>query len=374
MDRIEKLLCRIDRSMKILELGPSFSPVAPKSGGWKSWSVDHADQASLREKYRNEPAVDVAKIEPVDFIWRDGELDAAIPKEHHNTFDACIASHVIEHMPNPIGFFKSAERLLKPTGVISLAIPDKRFCFDYFKNPSLTGEFLEANLLNQNRHSKKTAFNNVAYEITSDGRSGWGQHCVKNLSFVYTLFDAQRIFEDTDASESALYVDHHAWYYTPSSFRLVLLELNALDLLDWVIDGEFPSEGVEFYVTLKRGKICFASNAELQTKRLNLMTGILGDLGIQIAFLSAGQAAAGATSQGAQAPASSHLPNCRMDELVHLVRAIEMQNTEVLRCLADQDVRISKIFDVSRTVKKLLRPIRAIGRAYNNVRSRRFVI
>ena len=204
MDRTEKLLCRIDRSMKIVELGPSFNPITPKSGGWNSWSVDCTDQDGLREKYRNEPSVDTTRIEPVDFIWRDGDLDAAIPQEHHNTFDACIASHVIEHMPNPVGFFKSAERLLKPSGVISLAVPDKRFCFDYFSNPSLTGDFLEAHFFNRCRHSRKTAFNNLAYQITSDNRSGWGQHGVAKLAFVYPLFDAKQTFEGTRESSLRL--------------------------------------------------------------------------------------------------------------------------------------------------------------------------
>lgn len=370
MDRTDKLMCRIDRSMKILELGPGFSPVTPKSGGWNSWSVDHADQDSLREKYRNEPSVDTTKIEPVDFIWRGGDLDGAIPKEHHNTFDACIASHVIEHLPNPLGFFRSTERLLKPTGVISLAIPDKRFCFDYFKNVSLAGEFLEADFLNRRSHSKKTAFNNVAYDITSDGRSGWGQHGVQNLAFVYSLVDARHIFEDTNESKWSTYVDHHAWYYTPSSFRLVVLELNALDLLDWNIDVEFPSEGVEFWVTLKRGKIAFASNSELQAKRLDLMTGIFGDLGVQIAFLTAGRAAAGATRQEAEAPACGLPAEQNVTAPVRFMQAIDQRQTEVFRRLGGQDVRIHKNLLVTKMVKKLFRPIRAIGRAYGAVRSR----
>ena len=98
MSRTDKLLCRLDRSMKILEIGPSYNPVAPKAEGWNCFSIDHDTQENLRAKYTGHP-VDIRRIEPVDFIWRDGPLDAVIPEEHMGTFDACIASHVIEHFP-----------------------------------------------------------------------------------------------------------------------------------------------------------------------------------------------------------------------------------------------------------------------------------
>jgi len=48
-------------------------------------------------------------------------------------FDYCLASHVIEHIPNPIAFFQSIAHLLKPGGVLSLAVPDKRYTFDFFQ-------------------------------------------------------------------------------------------------------------------------------------------------------------------------------------------------------------------------------------------------
>ena len=38
-----------------------------------------------------------------------GSLDEAVPSELHGTFDACIASHVFEHIPDPIGLLGSLE-------------------------------------------------------------------------------------------------------------------------------------------------------------------------------------------------------------------------------------------------------------------------
>lgn len=79
--------------MEILEIGPSYNPVAAKAKGWNCFSIDHDDQANPRLKYKDQP-VDTSRIEAVDFIWREGPLDEVIPPEHLGTFDACIASHV----------------------------------------------------------------------------------------------------------------------------------------------------------------------------------------------------------------------------------------------------------------------------------------
>lgn len=144
----------------------------------------------------------------------------------------------------------------------------------------------------------------------------------------------KKAFENTSESLHSPYVDYHAWYYVPNSFRLALLELNLLDLVDWKIDVEFPSDGVEFYVTLRRGKIYFGSDADVQANRLSLMVGILADLGTQLSLLRAGQVAIGQTSQGAEGT-SSFPTERKVDALMHLVQAIDLQQTDILRRLTD---------------------------------------
>ena len=69
----------------------------------------------------------VHQIEDVDFLWHDGDIESAIPQSLWGTFKACIASHVIEHIPNLIGFYHSLDRLLTPDGVVLLVVPDKRY-------------------------------------------------------------------------------------------------------------------------------------------------------------------------------------------------------------------------------------------------------
>jgi 2-polyprenyl-3-methyl-5-hydroxy-6-metoxy-1,4-benzoquinol methylase len=117
--------------MRLIEIGASYHPIVPKSAGWQTTVVDHADREELAKKYRN-LGIDVEPIEPVDIIWREGTISDAFPADQFGRFDGLIASHVAEHIPDLIGFLQAADRLLKPDGVIALALPDKRAMFDFF--------------------------------------------------------------------------------------------------------------------------------------------------------------------------------------------------------------------------------------------------
>jgi len=48
----------------------------------------------------------------------------------NNSLDFVISAHVIEHLRDPIGSIVNAIRVLRPTGVHILVVPDMRFTFD----------------------------------------------------------------------------------------------------------------------------------------------------------------------------------------------------------------------------------------------------
>ncbi|MFO1157039.1 MAG: hypothetical protein U1E43_09830 [Rhodospirillales bacterium] len=137
----------------------------------------------------------------------------------------------------------------------------------------MSSEFILAHALGRRRHSKKTAFDHTAYTVNMDGAAAWGQHPAGELNFYSTLAAANDLLVTTDESEAAVYVDFHGWCYTPFSFKLVMLELNVLQSLDWKINADFPSEGCEFIVVLGKGRFVFASQTALQEARKALLKG-----------------------------------------------------------------------------------------------------
>jgi len=285
MNRNDKILCSIDRSMRILELGPLTSPIAPKSDGWLTTVVDHVSREQLVEKYRNDSNVDTSRIVDIDIVWSQGPLEAAVPRELHGTFDAFIASHVFEHIPDPIGLLHSLEQVLRPAGVVSLVIPDKRFCFDFFRPLSTAGGLLDAHARGAVRHSRKAVFDEVAYSIRADGDIAFSRRHLRDIDFVHPLEQAKAVFDGHSSGEDAPYVDIHGWQFTPSSFALAMLELSALNAINFTVVRSFPTEGFEFYVTLRRGRVDHGDADVLQARRLNLLQRTLEELREQAGML-----------------------------------------------------------------------------------------
>jgi SAM-dependent methyltransferase len=139
--RAKKVFHLLDKSGLGLEIGPSHRPLAPKRAGYNVHTLDHASAAELRAKYQD-ANVDISNIEDVDFVWHGEPYPELIGQKH--CYDWIISSHVIEHVPDLISHIKECEILLKANGFLSLIIPDKRYCFDYFQPLTSTGDLLDA--------------------------------------------------------------------------------------------------------------------------------------------------------------------------------------------------------------------------------------
>jgi SAM-dependent methyltransferase len=270
MDRSARLLGTATHATRILEIGAGYAPLAPRSRGWNTHVVDHATRAELREKYRG-AAVDLDAIEEVDTVWRGGDLHQSVPAALHGSFDLLIASHLIEHIPDLIGFFNAAGHLLRPDGVIALAIPDRRFCFDFFKPPTLTGDILEAHFRRRSRHGLRAAWSERAYAATMDGRLGWGRDCTGLPQFANPFEVAVRTVHGFRDDPDAPYEDFHTWYFTPAGFSLVMLELAQVGVCDWRVDTLHGPENFEFFAHLRRGGERIGDPAALQDRRMALL-------------------------------------------------------------------------------------------------------
>lgn len=79
------------------------------------------------------------------------------------------------------------------------------------------------------------------------------------------------------AAGTSDYVDVHQWRFTPASFRLLLSELKALELITLTEFSAFDTTGCEFFMALTK-------SAEPQTaKRLPLF--LQGVKELQVGFL-----------------------------------------------------------------------------------------
>lgn len=248
MDRKETLTSLFDPSGVGLEIGPSHNPLLPKSEGYRVETLDHMPAEELQLKYAGIPGIDVSKIEPVDYITDGGSISSLINKE--SAFDFVVGSHVVEHMTNLLGFLLDCEHLLKDTGDLVLAVPDKRFVFDALRPIATTGDVLQANLEGRRRHTPGKLFDEVAYNVLRGGLSGWSPHDSGEISFAATLDSARRIFDS--AVQTGASHDIHAWQFTPSSFRLIIRDLHEIQAIHLQEKKFLATGGGEFYIVLSK--------------------------------------------------------------------------------------------------------------------------
>ncbi len=105
-----------------LEIGALHQPMLTH----ERMQVDYIDRLTTAELRLQYPELnDLPLVEPN--LIGDGETLANVAND---SYDFLIASHVIEHMKNPLGSLQQWCRVVKPGGKVYLAIPDKRATFD----------------------------------------------------------------------------------------------------------------------------------------------------------------------------------------------------------------------------------------------------
>jgi predicted SAM-dependent methyltransferase len=105
-----------------IEIGALHNPLdVPRSARVRY--VDHLPVDLLREQYPELAHLPLVDVDVVD----DGERLSAVDD---GTQDFVIANHFLEHCEDPIGALGNMVRVLRPGGVVYLAVPDKRYTFD----------------------------------------------------------------------------------------------------------------------------------------------------------------------------------------------------------------------------------------------------
>jgi GT2 family glycosyltransferase/SAM-dependent methyltransferase len=280
MDRSAELLEAITKDQIGIEIGPWFSPIVPKRDGYRSLVLDLFDADTLRELARRDKGIAesaIPNIEEVDLRGPATNLAAMVAERGlTGQVDYIISSHNFEHVPDPVRFLQACERVLKPGGVLSMAIPDRRTSFDYFRPHSTTGEFLEAFWERRDRPTPGQIFTYEALHAKNDidgvERIGWSLTSdPSTIRFVGNFANA--FSRGTAAASNRDYVDVHCWAFTPASFELIITDLQTLGVLRMRLAKLVGPNGHEFYARLINEASEFqpASSADFMRRRTELL-------------------------------------------------------------------------------------------------------
>jgi len=105
-----------------LEIGALHNPLKVS----QSAKVKYVDRMSVEDLKIQYPEHKREKLAHVDFV-DDGDR---LERIADGSQDFVIANHFLEHSQNPLLSFRNIYRVLRPGGVLYLALPDKRYTFD----------------------------------------------------------------------------------------------------------------------------------------------------------------------------------------------------------------------------------------------------
>jgi hypothetical protein len=127
-DRSSKLRSRLKIAIgKGLEFGPLNKPLVLKNEGDIRY-VDAKTTEELRGWLPSSGSYESEDYVQIDYVWDGGDFRKVVGPDI--LFDYAIGSHVIEHVPNMIGWVNDIASVLADDGILSLAIPNKRYSLD----------------------------------------------------------------------------------------------------------------------------------------------------------------------------------------------------------------------------------------------------
>jgi Methyltransferase domain len=247
-DRTTQIVDSINlATAKGLELGPLINPVVRRSDGDIRY-LDHVDTDALRARYASHAGFDLDAIVPIDYAIGSGSIQTAVGDDA--PFDYAIASHVIEHVPDMISWLHDIRSVLVDGGVLSLAIPDHRYCFDALRSPTVAADLVHAYLDQATIPSPRQVFDHYSSAVHWRGLIGWGEEPPFG-ELVAAHGEPEAMERATAAAATGEYVDVHCWVFTPRSFCRVIDSLQRLHLVPFSVETCTATTGGEFFATLR---------------------------------------------------------------------------------------------------------------------------
>ncbi|HEX5089871.1 MAG TPA: methyltransferase domain-containing protein [Nocardioides sp.] len=236
-----------------LEVGPLHQAIVGRDEADVRY-VDVHDQAGLRAHYAGDPEVPPEAIPEIDYtlVQPDGRtVSLAEACREGAPFDWVVASHVIEHVPDVIGWLDNLAEIVADDGALVLMVPDRRYCFDVHRPPTTVGQMLEAHELGATRPTTRAVYDYFSATVHNDVRELWAGLPPDYSQRMHTIDQA---LDKVEEGRAGTYVDCHVWLFTPESFLEQMHELRTIGQSSWIVDSMHPTRyhHIEFMVRLRR--------------------------------------------------------------------------------------------------------------------------
>jgi len=223
----------VNTKKRILEIGPLNNPIFRKNDS----NVFYADintKAQIEKIYTDVPKDEIVEI---DYVIK-GSYSQSL--KNVEKFDYVVMSHVIEHIPDVISFFQDITKILNPKGKLCLAIPDKRYCYDHFRQSTSFAEAYDIYMRKVTNNPMR-----ILDAIMNDTINSPKYFWENKISLEMLPKDKKRYLKAKETYLKALkgkYSYVHFSVFTPQTFLLFLYNMLNFNLL--------PFKCIKFYDTI----------------------------------------------------------------------------------------------------------------------------
>jgi SAM-dependent methyltransferase len=226
----------------VLEIGPGAAPFPTAPGA----RVTYADRKAtggrdtLYPELAGTPYGPEADVEvDLDRTGLRGLPDAG--------YDAVVASHVIEHVADPVGALREMHRVLRPGGLLAIIVPDRTTTFDAPRQPTPAQHVL-AEHADGVREVSEEHIREFCQALHDQPR------LPIHTDEVWSWHDPARLDADLIALHRARSIHVHCW--RPEEFAVLLAAVQAVhatgwDVADLYVEDDVPGD-IEFGLLLRR--------------------------------------------------------------------------------------------------------------------------
>ena len=233
------------REVAVLEIGAADTPTYRKSED-AVYYADFCTAEELKRRFARAPNRSPARVVDVDYVLRNRDLPTATGRK----FDLVIANHVIEHVPDVVGWLKQVAAIVPSPGYLFLSVPDRRYTFDYFRSETDAVEMVRAHEEGLAMPSQYQIARALYYTVNVDRKAIWAGNApprpAARMSFSEALTRSKALAQT--------YNDVHCWIFTQDGFRRAVDDLSGAGLIDWKLTDFEPvaRDQNEFHVMLRR--------------------------------------------------------------------------------------------------------------------------
>lgn len=227
---------------RILEIGPG---VAPSLSGKEVSYFDVRKDEEFYNYAKQKGVVDMETLPHIDYYSEDGSLGGVNKK-----FDLIFSSHCIEHVCDIIRHINEVEQLLDSNGIYCLVVPDKRYCFDHFRNISSVGEMVGRYFDTNTKYHSLQKFIDGLFMTHNNAARHWkndnGNIQISQDDIRHTI----KKWELSNGRDPGI----HAWTFTDDSFlkNITFLYASGLTRLKPVRVYNTPKDSFSFCVVMQR--------------------------------------------------------------------------------------------------------------------------